>query len=395
MSDINSILVNYKEKFDEVCLKTLSACMFAYEFKFKLCFILYTLGACLLLIFIGIVLAKSVFLLNIEKNLYSYMPALLITGFVIIVLTGIFERFVKKSAKRACMPKFIEVFDNLKWIKPPEVFNTLENGIFTNNELLDARLFDGYTEKTTDDSFIGSYDDIKFKISEIKLFKLKHNKEGRPTRHKVFGGIVIGCKLKGNVKNRFEISTKNEFKLTNTGSALSNLLIFVMAAAFVLFAFFGSIKSFSLENINSYIVSLLFVLFIIGIWLVSIFAQKRYRKALFNTKRGSFSDKYFNFYFEAQGENKMPAMPELLSIIQKIKNVYQALNVDVAFFDDNVFVAINTGRDFFEFGGVSYKPFEKNHPLEMLFNPIACVYMLCNHISKNQDKYINESSNQN
>ena len=99
-----------------------------------------------------------------------------------ILLPAIFNYKFIGALKNNCMPKILPLFGSLKWYQGIDLID--------DRELDNSGLFSGFNRRSTDDSFQGSYDGVKFMISETDL-KYESGSGKNRSVETIFKGVVI------------------------------------------------------------------------------------------------------------------------------------------------------------------------------------------------------------
>lgn len=129
--------------------------------------------------------------------------------FLIVVGAGVYftrQKSFETDLKFRLMPVLMKAFGNFEWTTQ-ETINT--------SDIYNSRIFDRFTNRTSDDNFSGEYKNMPVNISETELYYYTTDSKGRRHKHTVFKGALVSIGVGKNftghtiVKTRHLLNSKN------------------------------------------------------------------------------------------------------------------------------------------------------------------------------------------
>ena len=252
------------------------------------------------------------------------------------------------NLKQQYLNKILEAFGNIKW------FNN--SNILSEFEIRKSELLGQFSIRNADDEFIGKYNDIEFKISEVNL-KQEEYEKGKKKVHTIFEGIILQLALENPFKTRIEIYEKYDFATKHNNGILQ-----FVAIVFGILGLYALIKEF---NIKAFIVC------ISTFWL--IFWVLKYQKDRRVVLEDVEFDKRFAVSSDDQIESRCILTPAFMERFLKLKRFFNADCINCAFYENKIMFAFETNKNIFELGS-SDKSLLDAENFKNLFDEINAVY---------------------
>jgi len=296
-----------------------------------------------------------------------------ITAFIFSIVAMIWLPFhlnssYVKELKSNCMPKILELFGNVHWYCNTHTIDDYE--------LVNSDLFSAYNIRTTDDSFIGVYNGVKFKICET--FMQYESGSGKNRRVvTIFDGVVIKFDSNKMVKNKTIIATRGDMYTRQTGKYVS--------ICFTLTYFVFAIIQDLLKGNNILPTLVIYGIVMIVILLFSVLYKAVVPKEILREIKledPEFSKKY-KAYSSDQVEGRYLITPAFMERFKNIQTSFGAKNVKCSFYDNSLMFAISTPKNLFEIGNLFYN-LDDPRQLEVFFNEIISIFMLVDYFKLNE-----------
>lgn len=270
-----------------------------------------------------------------------------------IIYPAIVYSNFQEKLKSIAMSKVMKSFENIK--------HTLQKDIFSDKELTGTGLFSIFNQNSSDDSFVGTFSDVQFRISELLL-----EANAGKTCFTVFKGVVCAFDSNKNFKSKTIITTKKDLDTKNN----IPFGIFLFACTpLILIIFSGSSNS---DIINSLQFTLPYSLFfvILGIFIVLIY--QFFLKRIDKNRKVSHNkikledvkfDRLFNVFSDDEIEARYLITTAFMERLLNLKTTFKSKNIKCAFINNQVFFALSTKKNLFEFGNL-FKPLNNIENIE-------------------------------
>lgn len=264
---------------------------------------------------------------------------------VAIIYPAIVYSNFQEKLKSIAMSKVMKSFGNIK--------HTLQKDIFSDKELTGTGLFSIFNQNSSDDSFVGTFSDVQFRISELLL----ETNAGK-TYFTVFKGVVCAFDSNKNFKSKTIITTKKDLDTKNN---IPSAIFLFACTPIILIIFSGTSNS---DIINTLQFTLPYSLFfvILGIFIVLIY--QFFLKRIDKNREVSHNkikledvkfDKLFNVFSDDEIEARYLITTAFMERLLNLKTTFKSKNIKCAFTNNQVFFALSTKKNLFEFGNL-FKP---------------------------------------
>ncbi len=265
------------------------------------------------------------------------------------------SKFIEPLKSR-CLPAILRVFGDISWVNGSECIK--------NGDLYSSALFADFDERIDDDEFIGTYNDVDFKISETELIKIYKTKNGEEKK-RVFKGIILSFESNKTIENRTMIATKGDLTQKNT-YLLSIFPIFCLFARIIL--------EFDKANPIYLLIALIASLPIA--WAIAYFFRDKEDEPLDEViLEDSKFCKKFNAYSSDQVEARYLLTTAFIERFQNLNTAFGAKKAKCSFFKDQVMFAISTDKNLFEVAKVN-KPLTDPKTINEFYNELSAIYKM-------------------
>lgn len=284
----------------------------------------------------------------------TILNALVIIEILVAIIypTIVYSNFQEKL-KTIAMSKVMKSFGNIK--------HTLQKDIFSDKELTGTGLFSIFNQNSSDDSFVGTFSDVQFRISELLL-----EANAGKTCFTVFKGVVCAFDSNKNFKSKTIITTKKDLDTKNNIPfgiflfACTPLILIIFSCSSI-----SDIINFLLRTLSY---SLFFVILGIFIVLIYQFFLKRIDKNReVSQNKIKLEDIEFNKLFNVFSDDEIEARylitTAFMERLLNLKTTFKSKNVKCAFINNQVFFALSTKKNLFEFGNL-FKPLNNIENIE-------------------------------
>lgn len=281
---------NLRAEFDDFYNKNLSSLFSALEHERRKYLGFLILG---LVIMFVILPAIMLFLFWIfvassggEFHYEGEVPSGTVMLFILVTVAVIAAPILKynKKAKNKIMPEFIKFFGNFEYYYQ----RTISGNIWDKSRLVGA-----YNRHSGDDYFCGTYNNTKITISEEQL--LMHTRNGKhSTTSTVFDGVAVILSVKKSFQGQTVVF--KDWGIFNSFHSLGNM--------------FNKLQKVSLED--------------------SVF------------------EKEFEVYSDDQLEARYLLTTAFMERILKVREAFKGKKIQFSFFDNMLFIAIDSSENMFE-----------------------------------------------
>ncbi len=287
--------------------------------------------------------------------------------FLLIIIPLYMKDSIIFDIKSMCMKKLISAFENITW--------TGANSQITDVEMKKSGLFKNVDGHTTDDSLIGKYKDVSFKVDELYTY-------GDSSKAS-FKGVILVFKSNKIIRNNTIIENKGDMLIKNL--FLPYLLQCVFVILLCVVAFCCLIAAFIVSDVISKIIFPIFGAGLINLAVIlikeCIDKHKKNSDVVIdkNMKEIKLEDvifaKKYRAYSSDQIEGRYLITPAFMERFQNIQTAFGSNKTKCAFYDDKIMFAISTRKNLFEIGGL-FQSLENPKHLQDFFNEIISIYLM-------------------
>ncbi len=255
----------------------------------------------------------------------------------------------------------------LKKIAIPELLNQCDFIEYKNQDSLfkkEELYYNEITEREPesfeiDDSWKGKFEGCDFKISELKAMITVVTRHGRNDAY-IFRGVLFGFDLGEKSFNvPFKILNCEEKNIKKVGAIFSTLI----AAIILVFFYYVRILNDILMNVMCIICALFFIL--LGYVLIASAMKEKDKISSMKFQPYGSSQKKVDIFTDNLGYIGTFINEELLQCYFNIRKMFKTNHVDIIAKENNVYVSIKSGKNFFEFGSLfsSINPMEQTQAI--------------------------------
>ena len=256
-----------------------------------------------------------------------------------------------KYIKNAILPKLLKKHFNISVAEAAPENIILSCGLFPHNSFI---LYN-------DDCFEGTYNDINFKISEIRIDIPDYK-----TSTTIFNGIIVVLNNFNQLPNNI-ILTSNSFDILENQNLFR--ILFIISVFVCLILHFLKLSFFELLLINFIGVAvLLFCVEFVSNKIKNSKERLQYKKSIKN-----YNIKALNMNDTKQLINS-PFMDKLQNF-KNFKNIWGRKCYSCAFYDEYIILTIKSNKDFFEIGELK-TPLKNSKTIYKFYNEINSIFQL-------------------
>lgn len=270
-----------------------------------------------------------------------------------IIYPAIVYSNFQEKLKSIAMSKVMKSFENIK--------HTLQKDIFSDKELTGTGLFSIFNQNSSDDSFVGTFSDVQFRISELLL-----EANAGKTCFTVFKGVVCAFDSNKNFKSKTIITTKKDLDTKNN----IPFGIFLFACTPLILIIFSCSSISDIINLLQRTLSYSLFFVILGIFIVLIyqfFLKRIDKNREVSQNKIKLEDIEFNKLFNVFSDDEIEARylitTAFMERLLNLKTTFKSKNVKCAFINNQVFFALSTKKNLFEFGNL-FKPLNNIENIE-------------------------------
>lgn len=272
----------------------------------------------------------------------------------------------RMDLKYKCLPNILKIFTGMKWYSQID--------LISDSEIKRSALFAPYNRRDSDDSFSGSYKDVKFKVCETKMYHVTGFGENRK-EVKIFKGIIISFSANKKIENGTWIATK--------GDKTSKCFYWNITEWILIFASLYVLMVHNLSLLLRFISLGLIICFILEIHLV----LKKKFSSVDELDEVKLEDpkfaKRFNVYSSDQVEARYLVTPSFMERFQNLNTAFGAKKAKCSFYDDKIMFAISTNKNLFEVGSI-WRSLEDPKTLNQLFDELYSIYRMIDYFKLDQ-----------
>ena len=289
-----------------------------------------------------------------QINHASWLTALHIIVAIEILITIIRPSFIcsdfQTKLQMMALPTVLKTIGNIE--------HFYNNPLFTKQELQNTGLFSLFSLISSDDSFVGEFKGVKYRIAEL-LLEAKGKKENRTT---VFDGVVFAFEMNKKFNSQTTITSTGDFATRNNALFCLYVLICVLTVVTLIFGFLKINAISSVFPMLPLVLvptlsSLLFGVMII--FLAQYISKQANNNLQISDNKIKLEDIYFNKQFNVYSDDEVETRYLLTTaFMERLSNLKKSLklkNLKCAFIDNQVIFALSKDKNMFEFGSL-FKP---------------------------------------
>ena len=306
-------------------------------------------------IIISYIIPLLIFL--ITQTLYEDFALVTVVAvpIAIVLLACLWEytiRTFNSNIKNQCMPELLKAFGKINW--------TPKAIAISDTKIRKSELFGTYNRRENDDTFSGTYKDLKFVVSESNMENERgsgRNKSFWP----VFNGVIVMIDSNKTIKNKTIITTKGDINVKNSDPLM---WISIIGLGFYLFTF----------GLHIGITTSIVLIGLLICVLIKIF-RKNERKEVLNPV--ILEDHEFNKKYKVSSSDQIEGRYLVTTaFMERFKNLHTAFGSNkakCAFFDDKVMFAVSTNKNLFEIGDLFHPLTDMKH-INDFMKEISAIY---------------------
>lgn len=248
--------------------------------------------------------------------------------------------YYKEKTKFAVMDRILDFWGEFQYSSIGEMINK--------NFIEKSKLFADFTDQEQDDAFKGSYHGAKIKVSEQKLVRVIHTSKGRRDKT-IFKGVLIALELNRKYSDNTVVLGKSNWRTFCRYNFFEVLLVFAALVPIFLIMWFFYRTDFSFLGMGWMGVTLLLMNAVIYFFIFREIVKQWRQKdsAQVHLEDVVFSKKW-KVYADNQVEARYVLTPALMERMLAVKKLFHGNRLDFSFWDNNLLIAVHTGKDMFE-----------------------------------------------
>ena len=313
--------------------------------------IILTIGA----IIISCIIPLLIFL--ITQTPYEDFALVIVAAvpIAIVLLACLWEytiRTFNSNIKNQCMPELLKAFGKINW--------TPKAIAISDTKIRKSELFGTYNKRENDDTFSGTYKDLKFVVSESNMQNEKGS--GRSKRvWPVFNGVIVMIDSNKTIQNKTIITTKGDINVKNSDPLM---WISIIGLGFYLFTF----------GLHIGIITSIVLIGLLLCILIKRFCKNEHKEVL---NPVILEDHEFNKKYEVlssdQIEGRYLVTTAFMERFKTLHTAFGSNKAKCAFFDDKVMFAISTNKNLFEIGDLFHPLTDMKH-INDFMKEISAIY---------------------
>lgn len=357
----------YRNKFYDIYNESILPIFKEYEPERKKRLLMFCL---VLLICLCIIIPVFIHLLlfnkdSLLKEIEGYV--IVIVGLIAICAPLFMCYSFASDIKNDCLKNILKALGNIQ---------RREESYITEHELMQSELFDTNLSISCDDSFLGTYRDVNFKVSELLL--------SGDAAKTIFKGVILSFKSNKTINNKTIVTSKSDKSLRKNSKPflweilfIIIFLVFTGICCFVIFSnvvegeakiLFIGLGGFSLYFIYACIVGI-----IDKCKKVSTIIKKENLKQL-KLEDIEFNKKYLA-YSSDEVEGRYLLTPAFMERVKNLQTTFGSNKIKCSFYNDNIMFAISTRKNVFEIGSL-FCPLTDPKTMDKFFNEIISIYLM-------------------
>ena len=266
-----------------------------------------------------------------KKNIFeAVLTGLICTAFFMLalILQNPNKKLFNTKLKKDYFHIFIKAFPEVKWWQREKVVSE----ILPDRELINSGLFSQFTRRKNDDEFAGSYNGVEFCVSETSLIM----DDGFTKPSTIFQGLIIKIPFNKKIAQRTIISSQKE---------VSPLRLIILAIILLIPII---IKYTTFETWWIVLIAIV-VAALSGYTVLRLGMTNKEARSNIKLEDPKFS-KRFKVFSEDDVEARYLLTPTFIEKFTKLEKIMKTNSVKCSFYDNNIMIAVNSGKDFFEIG---------------------------------------------
>lgn len=320
--------------------------------------VLFILCVAVLTVFTETSLANSQELASILNLLSSVVIPLVILAALFKCIASNMKRNFAKMIKKECFPRILKIFGTIE----------ASDTTFSDRELGSSFLFSDYNVKNTDDTLVGKYKDVDFKVSEVELKKISYDSKGRKRESKVFKGLVSSFSANKNFQGKTVIASKYDSTALPVPTWLAVLFLvpFLVVGCGLIYK--------NPSSVESYIPIAIPVVCV----LLMLFGKNAYGLEKVELEDPELRKNFVVYSNAGQVEARYLLTPTFIERFKNLQTAFGSKKLKCSFFDNQVMFAISSNKNFFEIGHL-YNSLHNPETVERFYEEISSIYAMIRH----------------
>ena len=263
-----------------------------------------------------------------KNTLEAVLIGLISTVFFVLVLFlwNPNKKLFNTKLKKDYFHIFIKAFPEIKWWQREKEVSE----ILPDRELINSGLFSQFTRRKNDDEFAGSYNGVEFCVSEASLIM----DDGFTKPSTIFQGLIIKIPFNKKIAQRTIIASQKE---------VSPLRLIILAIILLIPTIIKYTKNWWIGLIAIVVAALS------GYTVLRLGMTNKEARSDIKLEDPKFS-KRFKVFSEDDVEARYLLTPTFIAKFTKLEKIMKADSVKCSFYDNNIMIAVNSEKDFFEIG---------------------------------------------
>ncbi len=263
--------------------------------------------------------------------------------------------------KCECMPFLIQAFGNMKWCS-----NTF---VISDYDLRESELFAVFNTRNDDDSFVGKYKGVEYKVSEMYLANVSGSGK-RKMYWRVFNGVVILFDSNKEIKNKTIITTKGDINTRNRNPLLYMFLAYIL---FQFVPYFFHPKYF-FNTVFPFLIAFIVIAFLFLKLLERLKLSNKEQLNEIKLEDPKFCKTYRAFSSD-EVEGRYLITTAFMERFQNLHTAFGTRRAKCSFYDDKVMFSISTEKNLFELGSF-FTPVNNQKAINRFLAEISAIFDL-------------------
>ena len=264
----------------------------------------------------------------------------IVIGVIILVFTyfWLVQGFAQEL-KKICMPALIKCFGSMKW-------NTKKSKV-PNYDFQVSELFSVFNGRIDDDSFVGVYKGVEYKVQETYLYSVQGG--SKKLFWPVFDGVVITFDCNKEIKNKTIVTFKGDINVRNTNPIVFGFIVLYVICCLPLFVMYISNGDFiPLFDFSIFI----FIVFVVGLLVYRFCGLKGSEKLTRIRLEDPVFDRKYNAYSSDEIEGRYLLTTAFMERFKNLHTAFGSYRAKCSFYDNKIMFSISTVRNLFEVGNL-------------------------------------------
>ncbi len=308
----------------------------------------------------------------------------------------------KNTLKDKILKKILYTFGDITWL------NLYNNSNIDERNLMESGLFARFNKRITDDEFIGTYNDISFRISETSLVDTGTEEKDLNTQLRpVFKGVIMlfdcnkAVKARTVITSDWDLVQKNKIK-NPLAALLGNHLLYTLGPAMILMIIFIPFIFLDMITFEAAFAVSLFVgatgLYISIMSHLNANTIRNFLASLFKkeVKQNKIEDKViledpkfnkrFSVYSSDQVEARYLCTTVFMDRLYNLKTAFETNKLKCSFYnlegESKLMIVLHTTKDLFELGDFN-KPIYEDTTIYKFYREINSIYQIIDALKLN------------